>query len=105
MYLVSDLGDKVGVRYALKLDSDNRILSVTFEQFAEEGAIIVDSLPEGDVHDYKYVNGEYVHGEYVHDPIPKELEVEHGSETERRLSACENNIEQILTGLETMLNE
>ena len=94
MHLVPDLGDKVGVRYALKLDSDNRILSVTFEQFAEEGAIIVD------VHDYKYVNGEY-----VHDPVPEEPEIEQDNETERRLSACENNIEQILTGLETMLNE
>lgn len=100
MYPVPDLGDKVVVRYALKLDSDNRILSVTFEQFAEEGAIIVDSLPKGDVHDYKYVNGEY-----VHDPVPKESEVEQDNETERRLSACEDNIEQILTGLETMLNE
>ena len=89
MHLVPDLGDKVGVRYALKLDSDNRILSVTFEQFAEEGAIIVDSLPEGD----------------VHDPVPKGPEIEQDNETERRLSACENNIEQILTGLETMLNE
>lgn len=88
MYLVPDLGDKVGVRYALKLDSDNRILSVTFEQFAEEGAIIVDGLPDGD----------------VHDPVPEEPEIEHNSETERRLSTCENNIEQILTGLETMLN-
>lgn len=100
MHLVPDLGDKVGVRYALKLDSDNRILSVTFEQFAEKGAIIVDSLPEGDVHDYKYVNGEY-----VHDPAPTEPAIEQPNETERRISACEDNIEQILTGLETMLNE
>lgn len=100
MHSVSDLGDKVGVRYALKLDSDNRILSVTFEQFAEEGAIIVDSLPEEDIHDYKYVNGEY-----VHDPVPTEPASEQPNETERRISACEDNIEQILTGLETMLNE
>lgn len=100
MYSVSDLGDKIQLMYALKLDSDNRILSATFEQFAEEGDVIVDTLPEGDIHDYKYIDGGY-----IHDPAPTEPAIEQNDETEQRLSACENNIEQILTGLETMLNE
>lgn len=57
--------------YALNLDTDNRILSVTYSQYATKGMTIVDKLPEGDVTDYKYVNGEF-----VYDPLPKPEPVE-----------------------------
>ena len=53
------------MRYALNISEDNRILSATYEEFAWEGAVIVDALPEGNVCDYLYVDGEY-----VHDPLP-----------------------------------
>lgn len=58
------------MRYALNLADDGRILSVTYEAFANNNMPIVDSLPEGDVSDYKYVGGEF-----VYDPQP-ELEQE-----------------------------
>ena len=52
--------------YSLNLDIDNRILSacVCLEGF--EYTNIVNTLPDGSISDYKYINGEY-----VHDPIPK----------------------------------
>lgn len=57
--------------YALNLSDDNRILSVTFEQFASEGMPIVDELPQGNVTDYLYVDEEY-----VYDPIPQLIQIE-----------------------------
>ena len=51
--------------YALNLNEDNRILSVTFDQFAPKSQPRVEQLPDGDVNDYLYVNCEY-----VYDPLP-----------------------------------
>lgn len=53
-------------KYALNLDADGRILSACI---CIEGQIyknVVDTLPDGDVTDYKYINNEY-----VYDPLPK----------------------------------
>jgi hypothetical protein len=55
------------MKYALNLAEDGRILSVTFEKYAPEDAVLVDELPEGNVADYRYVDGAY-----VYDPIPVE---------------------------------
>ena len=52
--------------YAITIDTDNRILRATTEQFATESDILVEALPEGDISDYKYINNEY-----VYDPLPK----------------------------------
>ena len=53
------------MRYALNLADDGRILSVTYEQYAAPGQPIVDTLPEGNINDYLFVNGQY-----VFDPLP-----------------------------------
>ena len=55
------------MKYALNLAENGRILSATYEEFAPEGAPIVDKLPEGDIANYLYVNDQY-----VNDPLPKE---------------------------------
>lgn len=52
--------------YALNLNEDNRILSVTFDQYAPASQPRVDALPDGNVNDYLYVDGEY-----VYDPLPE----------------------------------
>ena len=52
--------------YALNLAPDNRILSATFAEFAAPDQPIVDSLPDGDITDYLFIDGEY-----VYDPLPK----------------------------------
>ena len=50
-------------KYSLNLDTDGRILSVGE---CIEYDVVVESFPNGNVGDYKYINGEY-----VHDPLPK----------------------------------
>ena len=53
------------MKFALNLADDGRILSVTFEKYAPLNSVVVDDLPEGNVADYLYVNGEF-----IYDPIP-----------------------------------
>lgn len=54
--------------YALNLDTDNRILSActVLPIGTYDGMPIVDTLPEGNITDYKYVDGGY-----VYDPLPE----------------------------------
>lgn len=58
-------------RYALSIAEDGRILHATYEEFATEDMPIVDVLPEGDIYEYRYVDGEY-----THDPLPEPEEPE-----------------------------
>lgn len=55
------------LKYALSLDENGRILSITEERYAWEGMPIVDSFPEGNTYEYRYNNGEY-----IYDPLPEE---------------------------------
>lgn len=54
--------------YALNLGDGGRILSacVVLSIGNYEGMPQVESLPDGDISDYKYLDGEY-----VYDPLPK----------------------------------
>ena len=52
--------------YSLNLSDDNRILSARICLEGFEYTNIVDVLPEGDISDYKYIDGEY-----VYDPLPE----------------------------------
>ena len=64
--------------YALNIDKDtNRILSacVVLENGNYDGMPIVDSLPEGDIADYLYIDGEYVYSPLPEpEPTPDELD-------------------------------
>ena len=51
--------------YALNLDENNRILSVTYPEYSH-GNIIVDRLPNSDVSDYLYIDEEF-----IYDPLPE----------------------------------
>ena len=53
-------------RYGLVLDENSRIIDAPVQRYAPADVIIVDKLPDGDFHDYLYLNGEY-----VYDPLPK----------------------------------
>ena len=57
--------------YALNLDENGRILSVTFDKYAPSSQPRVNELPEGNVYEYRYENGEF-----VYDPLPKPPEPE-----------------------------
>lgn len=48
------------MNYSLNLAEDGRILSATYPQYAPADAVIVDTLPDGNITDYCYVDGEYV---------------------------------------------
>lgn len=52
--------------YSLNLDADNRILSACVCLKGSEYKDVVNTLPDGSISDYKYINGEY-----VYDPLPK----------------------------------
>ena len=52
-------------KYAISIDEDNRILSATFPQYAGPNSILVENLPEGDITDYLYIDGEYVYSPIV----------------------------------------
>ena len=56
------------MKYALNLAEDNRILSacVVLPNVNYDGMPLVDELPEGDISEYRYVDGEY-----IHDPLPE----------------------------------
>lgn len=51
--------------YALNLNEENRILSATYDKYAPFDQPRVEKLPEGNICDYLFDNGEY-----IYDPIP-----------------------------------
>ena len=53
-------------KYALNLDADGRIVSATYETYAAPSMPLVEALPDGDITDYKYIDGSF-----VYDPLPK----------------------------------
>lgn len=53
------------MKYCLKLGADNRIEYATREEFASPDLVAVDSLPDGNLVDFRYVEGEF-----IHDPLP-----------------------------------
>lgn len=57
------------MKYSLNLAEDGRVLSVTYENYAPENAVLVEDLPEGDVSQYRYVDGEF-----LYDPAPVQVE-------------------------------
>ena len=52
--------------YALNLEENGRILSVCNCLEGQIYEYVVDSFPDGDVTEYRYVDGEY-----IYDPLPK----------------------------------
>lgn len=51
--------------YALNLGEYGRILSTCIVLPDRHYEIIVDELPDGNIYEYRYVDGEY-----IHDPLP-----------------------------------
>ena len=71
------------MKYALNLDSENRVLSASPLECAPINATPVDSLPSGDIADYLYIDGEY-----IYNPLPK-VEEEIPITYEERIAALE----------------
>lgn len=81
------------MKYALNLAEDGRILSVTYEKYAPTNAVIVETFPDGNVYDYRYVNGEY-----VYEPIPAP-EVEEVPTDAERIAELEEALAMLLNGV------
>ena len=74
--------------YALNLDKETgRILSATYPEYAPADAVIVETLPEDNIADYLYKDGEY-----VHDPLPEPEQTESSPSLDERVSAVEKDV-------------
>lgn len=49
------------MKYVLNLAEDGRVLSVASQLYIPENATIVETFPEGDLYEYRYVDGEFIH--------------------------------------------
>ena len=50
-------------KYALNIGADNRVLSVTYDQYGAPGQPRVDALPEDNLMAYDYIDGVLVRNE------------------------------------------
>ena len=81
------------MKYALNIAADGRILSATYERFASDTAVLVDTLPEGNIAEYLYINNDYVYS-----PFPVEEEPEPQPTTEERVKELEEALALLLEG-------
>lgn len=86
--------------YALNLSEDGRIMSVTYDEYAPSEQPREDTLPDGDVNDYRYVDGEYVYDPQL-EPEPEPAE----PTAEEDLQAMAIDHEYRITLLELGLTE
>ena len=86
--------------YALKINEDDRILyaCVVLQNGNYDGMPIVSAIPEGDVNDYLYVDGQY-----VYDPIPEPEHTEDAT-LESRVETLETDSTEMKEALEMILN-
>jgi len=85
--------------YALNLSEDGRILSACeiLPNGCYDGMPVVETLPDGNVYEHLYVDGEY-----IHDPLPKTEPEEPALTSEERIAALEEELAatKILLGVE-----
>lgn len=80
--------------YALSLQpGTDRILSVTTDEFAPAWEIRVETLPEGDISNYRYTNNGFV---YDPTPLDKGPAVEHNIEAGKLFSWNGNTYRAIM---------
>lgn len=80
---------------ALNLNSDNRILSAcrVLPNRVYTDMPIVETVPEGNIVDYQYINNEF-----VYNPLPKEDEVE-----EEQKQTIEDRVTELETAFSLLL--
>lgn len=91
------------MKYALNLSEDNRILSacIVLPRGTYVGQPIVDTLPEGNLPDYLYENGEFIYS-----PLPKEEPCEPTTPSlEDRVSILETKVNITISEYEESLLE
>ena len=83
----------MGIQYALNLAPDGRVLSATYPKYAPGDAVVVDRLPEGNIADYRYMDGEF-----IHDPLPKE-DAEEPISLEAQVQELREALDMLLSGV------
>lgn len=89
------------MKYALNLADDKRILSacVVLPNGNYDGMPITDTIPDDNVSDYLYSNGEY-----VYEPLPAPDPVEPTPTPEERIAALEEKNAQLEEALALLLS-
>lgn len=77
--------------YAINLDEEGRILRATFEEFKDDQSILVETIPDGDITEYKYTNGSF-----VRDPLPAEAAAEEPTAEEDALNMLIDHEERLI---------
>lgn len=85
--------------YALNLDNDGRILSATYSEYAVEGMPLVESLPDGDITNYLWIDGAY-----KYDPVPVDP-LTPAPTLESRVEALEQAFETSILSLDAAYTE
>ena len=93
--LAVNINDADLCRYGLILDEDYRIIDAPAQRYAPISSIIVEELPEGDFHDYLYIDGKY-----VYNPLPKPEQPEPASSLETRVATVEADVAALTTAIE-----
>ena len=86
--------------YAIKIAADGRVLSacVVLEGMDYSRMITVDRLPEGDIADYRYGDGDF-----VYDPLPRPAP-ESAPTLESRVEVLETDAAETREALEMILS-
>lgn len=89
------------MKYALCVDSEtNAVRYATYEKYAWDGCVIVDHLPDGDISDYDFIDGEYVLNEERKAAREKaQEEAENAMSMEEELAICKESLHEL--GVET----
>ena len=82
------------MQIVLNLADDGRIQGAGVYAVIPEGAIVVDSIPEGNLADYLYIDGQF-----VHDPLPVVEEPENLPSDAERIAELEEALALLLSGV------
>lgn len=80
--------------YVLNLAENGRVLSAGEYAIIPDGATIVDSIPEGNLADYLYIDGQF-----VHDPLPVTEDPDSMPSDAERIAELEEALEMLLSGV------
>lgn len=83
----------------LNLDENGRVLSAAKHRTPPEGHPAVETLPEGNLYEYRYVDGAF-----VHDPLPEPDPVEPSPTLEDRVETLEKKVGVDMADMQEALN-
>lgn len=82
------------MKYVLNLAEDGRVLSVAEQLYIPENATVVETFPDGDTYEYRYIDGEF-----IHDPLPQPEQPEAQPTDSERIAELEEALAMLLNGV------